>query len=46
MSTSEATPRGAREPMWPKVVIVFGSLTIAWIALLGFGLIKLVEHAI
>ena len=33
--------------MWPRVVIVFGiSVTIAWIALLGFGLIKLVEHAI
>jgi hypothetical protein len=56
MSTSEATPRvareevaqhGARESMWPRAVIVVGvGLTIAWIGLLGFGLIKLIQFAI
>jgi len=46
MAISDA-PRGAPEPVWPKAVIVFGiTLTIAWIGLLGFGLIKLIERAI
>ena len=42
----EVSTRGARESMWPKAVIVFGlTLTIAWTALLAFGLIKLIDHA-
>ena len=42
----KAAPREARESMWPKVMIVFGvGLTIAWIGLLGFGLIKLIAYA-
>src|SRR5215813_5770194 len=55
VSTSEASPRGsrsevasrgAREAMWPKAVIVFGiTLTIAWTALLAFGVIKLIDLA-
>ena len=33
--------------MWPKAVIVFGiSLTIAWIGVLGFALIRLIQLAI
>ena len=47
MTTSEAAPCGARESMLPKVVIVFGiSLTIAWIGVLGFALIRLIGLAI
>ena len=47
MTTSEAAPCGARELMWPKAVIVFGiSLTIAWIGVLGFALIRLIQLAI
>jgi hypothetical protein len=47
MATIEAPPRNARDAIWPTVVIVFGlGLTIAWIGLLGLGLIKLIQHAI
>ena len=46
MATIESASRNARDSMWPKVVIVFGlGLTIAWIGLLAFGVIKLVELA-
>jgi len=42
----EVSTRGARESMWPKAVIVFGiTLTIAWTALLAFGVIKLIDLA-
>ena len=43
---SNVAPRETRESVWPQVVIVFGlGLTIAWIGLLGFGLIKLIAYA-
>ena len=36
-----------RHSIWPVVVITFGiGLTAAWIGLLGYGLIKLIELAI
>jgi hypothetical protein len=36
-----------RDPIWPTAVIAFGiSLTAAWVGLLGFGLVKLIELAI
>ena len=42
----EVAPRRTRESTWPKAVIVVGvGLTIAWIGLLGFGLIKLIAYA-
>ena len=47
MATIEPALRYARDSMWPKVVIAFGlGLTIAWIGLLGFGMIKLIYLAI
>ena len=36
-----------RHPIWPVAVVIFGfSLSAVWVGLLGYGLIKLVEHAI
>ena len=36
-----------REPFWPQAVIMFGlSLTAAWVILLGYGLVKLIEIAV
>jgi hypothetical protein len=35
------------DPIWPTAVIVFGiGLTAAWVGLLGYGLVKLIELAI
>ena len=36
-----------REPFWPVAVITFGlSITAAWVILLGYGLVKLIEIAV
>jgi hypothetical protein len=36
-----------REPFWPALLIPIGlGLTIVWIGMLGYGMIKLVELAI
>ena len=33
--------------IWPQAVIVFGlGITAAWICLLGYGIVKLIEMAI
>ena len=35
-----------REPFWPVALVTFGlSLTAAWVILLGYGLVRLVEFA-
>ena len=35
------------DPFWPAAVIALGiSLTTAWVILLGYGLVRLVELAI
>ena len=35
------------EPFWPAAIITFGiSLTAAWIILIGYALIRLVERVI
>ena len=37
----------APQPIWPAAVITFGiSLTVSWMILLGYGLIRLIELAI
>ena len=39
--------RRVRDPIWPVVWIVFGlTLTAAWIGLLGYGLVRLIELAV
>ena len=36
-----------REPFWPAALITFGlSLTAAWVILLGYGLVRLIELAV
>jgi hypothetical protein len=36
-----------REPFWPAAIITFGiSLTAAWVVLIGYALIRLVERVI
>lgn len=36
-----------KDPFWPAAVITFGvSLTAAWVILLGYGLVRLIELAI
>jgi hypothetical protein len=43
--TSEVPVR--RGPFWPQAVITLGlSLTAAWVILLGYGLVKLIEIAV
>jgi hypothetical protein len=38
---------GHHGPGWLTAIILFGAaLTAAWVGLLGYGLIKLVEHVI
>jgi hypothetical protein len=35
------------DPFWAAAIVTFGiSLTAAWVILLGYGLIKLVQHVI
>ena len=37
----------SRQPIWPAAVITFGlSLTAAWVIVLGYGLVRLIELAI
>ena len=39
--------RPVRRPIWPVLTVAFGlSLTAAWIGLLGYGLVKLIELAL
>lgn len=36
-----------RRPFWPRVVVTVGlGLTVAWVILLGYGFIRLIELAI
>jgi len=45
--TSQPAQSTPRNPIWPKVVIVFGlGLTIGWTILLGYGITKLIEMVI
>jgi hypothetical protein len=47
MSEIVSGPLGKRHPIWPVAIIAFGvSLTAAWVGLLGYGLVKLIERAI
>ena len=35
-----------QRPVWPLALIVLGlALTLAWLSIVGYGLIKLVEYA-
>ena len=37
----------SRQPIWPAAVITFGiSLTVSWMILLGYGLIRLLDYVI
>jgi hypothetical protein len=46
-ATSASNPPAGRREIWPAAVITFGlSLTAAWVILLGYGLVRLVELAI
>ena len=46
MSNLEPRPP-KHDPMWATIVIAFGLIvTAAWIGLLGYGLVKLIELAI
>jgi len=41
-----ASPVRSTDPLWPKAVIVFGfGITIAWIYLLGYCTVGLIEMA-
>ena len=45
MSLIETQPR--RHPFWPAAVITIGiSLTVSWVLLVGYGLLKLVESVV
>jgi hypothetical protein len=47
MSNLDSTPPGRHKAIWPEAVITLGvSLTVAWAILIGYGLIRLIEHAI
>lgn len=47
MSDLVAGVTSKRDPIWPMVIIAFGlSLTAAWVGLLGYGLVKLIDLAI
>lgn len=36
-----------RDPLWPAAVVTLGvGLTAAWVILLGYGLIKIIELAV
>jgi hypothetical protein len=44
---SELQLKPSAQSLWPAAVVVFGlSLTAAWVMLLGYGLVRLVMHAI
>jgi hypothetical protein len=44
---SELPLNPSAQPLWPAAVIVFGlSLTVSWVILLGYGLVRLIERAI
>ena len=46
MSNLEPRPP-KHDPLWATIVIAFGLIvTAAWIGLLGYGLVKLIELAI
>ena len=46
MSQLTEPPRGY-EAVWPATVIIFGlAVTAAWVMLLGYGVVKLVERTI
>jgi hypothetical protein len=46
-STAAAAPASPVHRIWPVAVIVFGlALTAAWMCLLGYALVKLIEMAI
>jgi len=37
--------RDTREPFWPAAIVAFGlSLSVSWIILLGYGLVRLAEY--
>ena len=39
--------RSRHDPIWPLGIIVVGlSLTLSWTALLAYGLVRILEHAI
>ena len=47
MAELQSERRSDRHPIWPVAMIVLGlSVTAAWIGLLGYGLVKLIESAI
>ena len=44
---SDLPLKPSARPLWPAAMIVLGfSLTAAWVILLGYGLVRLVMHAI
>ena len=47
MTELQSEPSVRREPFWPAAIIMFGiSLTAAWVILIGYTLIRLVDHVI
>ena len=47
MTELQSELRAQNDPFWPAAVITFGlSLTAAWVILLGYGLVRLIELAI
>ena len=45
MSLTQTQPH--RVPLWPGAVIAIGlSLTLSWVLVLGYGVLKLIESAI
>jgi hypothetical protein len=47
MAELASGPTGKREAFWPAAVVTLGiSLTAAWVMLLGYGLVRLIELAI
>jgi hypothetical protein len=47
MSELQSEPSVRREPLWPAAIVTFGlSLTAAWVILLGYAIIRVVERVI
>ena len=47
MAELQSERRSDRHPIWPGAMIVLGlGVTAAWIGLLGYGLVKLIELAL